>query len=399
LSYEEAETIFLQNNLSLISEQLNIESQKAELIQAKVWPNPELSVSEINLWKNPNMNSSPPFFGSFGENQQIALELNQPIPTAGKRRKLIALEKTKLEISEQYFEELLRELKLELRTKLLELNYIQKYSEIYNHLLENISINLRALKNQYEKGNISKSEYIRLKTHKLEVNKDFIELKNNTNQLQKDIKTFLSLPPNIEIIINEDKLIKDLESFKNISIEDMISIAKENRTDYKLALLEVDYSYKLLKYEKSQLVPDVAIGATYDRSGGVMPDFVGFGFSLDLPLFNINKAGIKKAKINMEMAENNKKQIVNNIENEIYFSYKLLQEALEFHGIIEFSEEEDLDILFNKYDENFKSRNISMLEYIDFVNTYLSTKKIILESEKELGQRIEEFKFYTGNIQ
>lgn len=134
LSYEEAETIFLQNNLSLISEQLNIESQKAELIQAKVWPNPELSVSEINLWKNPNMNSSPPFFGSFGENQQIALELNQPIPTAGKRRKLIALEKTKLEISEQYFEELLRELKLELRTKLLELNYIQKYSEIYNHL-------------------------------------------------------------------------------------------------------------------------------------------------------------------------------------------------------------------------------------------------------------------------
>ena len=40
-----------------------------------------------------------------------------------------------------------------------------------------------------------------------------------------------------------------------------------------------------------------------------------------------------------------------------------------------------------------------MLEYIDFVNTYLSTKKIILESEKELGQRIEEFKFYTGNIQ
>ena len=52
-----------------------------------------------------------------------------------------------------------------------------------------------------------------------------------------------------------------------------------------------------------------------------------------------------------------------------------------------------MDILFNKYDENFKSRNISMLEYIDFVNTYLSTKKIILESEKELGQRIEEFKF------
>ena len=49
LSREEAEAIFINNNLLLIAEKLNIESQRAEVIQARLWPNPEFSISEINL--------------------------------------------------------------------------------------------------------------------------------------------------------------------------------------------------------------------------------------------------------------------------------------------------------------------------------------------------------------
>src|SRR5690554_8105941 len=48
ISREEAEAMFLQNNLLLVAEKLNIESQRAEVIQARLWPNPEFSVSEVN---------------------------------------------------------------------------------------------------------------------------------------------------------------------------------------------------------------------------------------------------------------------------------------------------------------------------------------------------------------
>ncbi|HLU50928.1 MAG TPA: hypothetical protein VKZ42_02100, partial [Flavobacteriaceae bacterium] len=86
LSRQEAETMFLQNNLLLISEKLNIESQQAEVIQAKMWHNPEFSISEVNLWKNSTVEPSPPFFGNFGRNQQISFELEQLVQTAGKRK-------------------------------------------------------------------------------------------------------------------------------------------------------------------------------------------------------------------------------------------------------------------------------------------------------------------------
>lgn len=96
ISRDQAETIFLQNNLLLISEQLQIEQQKAEVIQAKLWPNPSFSINEVNLWATDKQTAgqevSPPFWGNFGRNQQVGFEIEQLIQTSGKRKKRIALE-------------------------------------------------------------------------------------------------------------------------------------------------------------------------------------------------------------------------------------------------------------------------------------------------------------------
>jgi|SRR5690554_3802436 len=140
LTRDEAEALFLQNNLLLIAEKLNIESQQAEVIQARLWPNPEFSVSEVNLWRTSQVESSPPFFDDFGRDQQIAFEINQLIQTAGKRKKLIALEKVDVAISEQYFEDVLRGLKLELRSQINELQYVQQSAKLHEHLIENINV-------------------------------------------------------------------------------------------------------------------------------------------------------------------------------------------------------------------------------------------------------------------
>src|SRR5690554_3571861 len=51
LNKVEAESVFLQNNLMLLAEHLSISKAEARLIQAKVWPNPTLTVDQVNLWK------------------------------------------------------------------------------------------------------------------------------------------------------------------------------------------------------------------------------------------------------------------------------------------------------------------------------------------------------------
>ncbi|MDO5614741.1 MAG: TolC family protein [Cruoricaptor ignavus] len=396
ISKQEAETIFLQNNLLLISEKLNIESQQAEVIQAKSWANPEFSISEINLWKNSTVEPSPPFFGNLGRNQQIAFEISQLVQTAGKRKKLIALEEVDVSKAEKYFEDLLRGLKLELRNKLIDLQYIQHSIKVHQKLIESISILTNAYQNQLSAGNISKAEYIRLKAQHLEINKEILELNHQSNEVQKELRLLLRLSPTFSIEITDDDFMKSAKSYEMLFADQTIESAKENRPDYKLALLEEDYSQKRLAYEKAQRTPDLKFGVNYDRNGSTMLNFVGVGVSFDLPFFNRNKGNIQKAQISIENAKIQREQADLTIRNEIYLSYQLLQQATDFLNTIEIDYETDLDLLLESYTKNFTARNVSMLEYFDFMDAYLSNKKIILEAQKNVAQKTEELNYSLG---
>ncbi len=400
LSRNEAEAIFLKNNLQLISEKLNIESQKAEVIQAKLWENPTLSIGEINFWatdrQTGGQEASPPFWNNYGKNQQISVGIEQLIQTAGKRKKLISLEQVDVSKSEQYFEDLLRALKLELRNKLTDLQHIQQSIKVHQNLIENIATLTNAYKNQLDKGNISKAEHIRLKAQELEITKEILELTNTSNNIQKELKLLLRTDATATLEITDDGFIKNTTPFKSVFIEQVFENAKENRPDYKLVMLQEEYSNKLLSYEKAQRIPDITFGVNYDRNGSTMLDFVGFGVSFDLPVFNRNKGNITKAKIGIESAKLLTQHTVNTIENEIYLAYKSLLQAIYFVEKIEPEYESDLDLLLENYTKNFKLKNVSMLEYIDFIDTYLGNKKIILEAQKDINQKAEEFNYYLG---
>src|SRR5690606_18750677 len=104
----------------------------------------------------------------------------------------------------------------------------------------------------------------------------------------------------------------------------------------------------------------------------------------------------KKAQISIENAKVQKEQTILTIENEIFLSYKSLQQAIDFLNKIDTDYEADLDLLLENYTKNFTSRNVSMLEYFDFMDAYLNNKRIILEARKEVNQKAEELNYSLG---
>lgn len=396
LTKEQAENIFLQNNLLLISENLNIEKQKAEVIQARLWPNPEFEISEVNLWRTTGVESSPPFFGNFGRDQQISFELNQLIETAGKRKKLVALEKMDVEKSEQYFEDLLRNLKHELRTQLSELHFVQNNIKIHENLVENLDVLLNAHHNQLEHGNISRAQYLRLKAQKLEIAKKILGLEQSAIEIQKSLKNLLRLNPDINIEIIDDFNDNNIQKWKDLLFEQLLEIALENRPDYQLSLKNQEYANKLWDYEKSLRVPDLTFGVSYDRNGSTMLDFVGFGVALNLPIFDRNQGNILKAELNIEKAEIEKQEKQLTLENEIFLSYQSLLQTIDFYENIDSDFENELDMLLENYTRNFRQRNLSMLEYLDYLDTYLENKNILLKTKKDIQLKIEELNYQLG---
>lgn len=396
ISRDKAEALFLHNNLLLMSEKLNIEKQKAEVIQARLWPNPSFSISEVNLWKNQTVESSPPFFGNFGRNQQVSFEINQLIQTAGKRQKLIALEEIDITKAEQYFEDLLRGLKLELRNKLTDFQFIKQSINVHKYLAQHISTLTDSYKKQLDHNTISQATYTRLKAQELKINKEILSLNVQLDEIRKELKVLLQINPATSLEITMDNFSRNTQAYKSVFMEKLIEEAKENRPDYKLTLLEKEYADRLLVYEKAQRIPDFTLGVNYDRNGNTMLDFIGVGVEFDLPIFNRNKGNIQKAKINIEAAKIEQNKTLITIENEILLSYKLLLKTIEFYEKIDVDYNQNLDFMLESYTKNLAKKNLSMLEYFDFLDTYIENKTIILESQKDINQKIEELNFYLG---
>jgi cobalt-zinc-cadmium efflux system outer membrane protein len=116
LTILEAEARFLQKNLLLYAQKLRIDAERALLLQARLWPNPTLSMDQMDFFAP----STPEYraLSEFPRFYQIAVSFSQTLLTAGKRLHSITLQKAAIHIQEAAFADLLRNLRYNLHTHL-----------------------------------------------------------------------------------------------------------------------------------------------------------------------------------------------------------------------------------------------------------------------------------------
>src|SRR5690554_2255916 len=399
LNKTESEAIFLKNNLLLLAENLSISKAEASLIQAKVWPNPTLTLDQVNLWKPKSIEGQelvPPLSGDFGRNQQFGISIEQLILTAGKRRKLMALEKVGVEQSKQYFEEVLRNLKIEFRYQLNQLNYLQTYKDIYKNQLTSIDQLVNAYRNQVEAGFLNKGEYIRLRASSLEILNNLHNLENDLNEVQHNLKVLMNLPSTTQFVLQADGLAVNIQELNNLNIAALIDTAHNNRPEYQISKLQEDYAVKYLAVERAERVPNLALIGEYNRGDVIYTDFIGFGVAVDLPVFNRNKGNIRIAELEIQQAQLNQQFVTSGIEKEVSLAVIQFRRALEFIQQIENDYEDELDQILNAYTQSFKNKNIDIVQYLDFLEAYLENKNIILQATVDLRNRAEELNYAVG---
>jgi len=392
---KEAESIFIANNLDLISQKLEISQAEARVVQAKFWPNPKLSISEVNLWRTYDIEQQPALIGNWGKNTQISAEIEQVIQTTGKRRKNIELQKIEVDGEKYELQEVLRELKKLLRNTITEMIYNQEQQKLYHNQISSIEKLTKSYQNQLNLGNISKSEYIRLKAQEIEFKKKLISLHQDIEEQQAELKALLIIPSSSYIVISDplkmpDKQISELELSK------WMDIAKENRPDILLTKNKEKYAQKNLELQNALKTPDIALSLGYDRGGNIMKDFIGLGVSFDLPVFDRNKGNIQEAKLEITKSGYETCKNILKSENEIVSVFQNYIRTQQISHEIDDLYETTLDGLLTSHEKNFRLRNISMLEYMDFLDTYISNKMIILDTKKELNQYYENLQYAVG---
>lgn len=401
LTRQEAEALFLDQNLDLLAEKLEIPKAEAAVLQAKLWPNPTFSVDEVNFWALPGQiepldEELPPLFGNFGKHFQFSFGIEQLIQTAGKRKKLMAVEQVTADKAYGYLEDLLRNLKIEFRNLLTELQFLQFQERIYQEQIEEIQELATSFQRQVDLGHISRSELVRLRALELQFAKYGQEIRKEINEVQKELKILMRLSSDSHLVISDEDFLVDPSQIRELNLSELLGSARESRPDLKLASLDEKYYERLFDYEKAQRTPDINLKVGYDRGGNILYNFIGFGVDIELPVFNKNQGNIESARIGMVQSQLKYDQKLEHIENELVLAYRNLMEALDFYENIDTEYENSLEDVLSGYIRSFQNRNISLLEFIDFIEAYIENKEIILEAGKDLHLKAEELNYSLG---
>lgn len=391
LNRSTAENIFQENNLSLLAEKLNIDIAKAQTIQAKVWPNPTFSISEVNLWSNATAETMPALWRNYGKKQEFGAQIEQLLITAGKRKKRIAIEKLNTEMAAEYYEDLLRSLKIELRNDLSELEYNQELQIIYKNQLASLKNLLQSYTNQLKEGNISQDTFIRLRAAELEYRNELKHLQADNEKMQTQLKVLLHLNPYSKLVIKSQEIKNALIP----SLKTLIQFGLENRPDLRNAALKERVSESKVSLENALRIPDVTFQASYDRGGNIMQNFFGVGFSVDLPIFDRNQGNRKVAEFALEQSKIEIDNAVLKAKSEIIESFNNYIRIQELQQEFQDGYENQLDTILEKYTENFLIKNISLLAYLDFAEAYIKNKTIIINLKKDLNQSLEGLRYTT----
>lgn len=388
------ESLFIENNLQLIAQEMNISIADAEIIQAKQWDNPELSIESVNMWASDNQQYEAGL-KPFPKDAQFSIELSQLIKTAGKRGKLVNMAKTSKEISIQEFEHMLRSLTVELRVLIRETEYLQAYEHTLNTQKKSVESLIEAFEKQVRQRNIAQTELFRLQSGWIEIEREINETKTELNKKQTYLKSLLNISPftSLQIESSDNETPKPELAW----LTDLLGIGVQSRPDIKIEQLQSEFYKNAFAYEKAQRVPDITLSVTYDRYGGVWKDFTGIGISFDLPIFNRNKGNIRAAQISLEQRQHLLNHRQNIAQNEITEAFANYSQAYAFYHKIAGNELlSNLDEMLDLYTKNLLNKNISMLEYIDFMESYRDNKQTLISAKREMYISFSELQFAVG---
>lgn len=393
MSLQDCELAFQKNNLQVLAAQYNINMADADIMQAKIWELPQIS-GYVNAY-------NPEDKRAFDVGRAKGAEITQLIYLGGKKKNEIQFAKSNKELSQLQFNQLLVDLRSRLRDNYYNLIYEQKKQISIDGQLKYMNELLSAYKIQTDKGNISLKDYVRLQSIVIQLNNDKIEINNNILAFQQNMKILTGISdnilPNISKLDENDILISqpfgDLEILKEKALV--------NNADYLYNLRLIENSKLFAQWQKSLNTPDLNLGAEYDQNSGTFRNEINLKVGIPIPLWKVNKGNVEKAKYAIQQNEKNSEYQKLNLETQVESAYQTWKNQYDQYFELKPVDVENLNTVYDGILKNFRSGNVSLMDFTDFLESYRQTvlqiyemKKQIMISAEQLNQLVQTKIFY-----
>jgi cobalt-zinc-cadmium efflux system outer membrane protein len=392
LTLPEAEKIFLDSNLQLLAQRFNVDATQALIIQARLWPNPNFNISnglyntQTHKWlqiANPN-------------DAEQSAQLSQLIVLAGKIKKQTRIAETNYLLAEYGLYDLLRTLKLALRSTYFNIYYLQQTAKVYDEEIGSLKTIVAAFEQEVGNGYIAEVDVVRVQAQLYSLQAEYQALVDNVNDQESQIRLLLQVKPSVFLVPVIDTAAINATNPLQYPVQTLMDSAYKNRTDLMIARGNLRLSQQNYTLQKALAVPDLTAGVGFDRHGSYIPNFTSVGLGIDIPIFNRNQGNIKSARINIDMNKTQLTLTQKTLEEQVTRGVQKAVDADKLIKQINPAFAAHFDKLAAAMLENYKNRLVRLLDFLTFYDSY---KTNIVQLNTILYNRVnamENINFFTG---
>ncbi|MCC7050841.1 MAG: TolC family protein, partial [Bacteroidia bacterium] len=311
-----------KNNPTLKEEQVSVAIAQADVITAKLKPNPTLNNQSLQMTKSSHF-YTPQWYGA--KNRQIWWQFTKPFQIAGQRQNRIAVANKNVSLIEKKYNETERNLFLDVSEKWLEVYTAQKQWQIIQIAKSNIDSLVYTNQIRYKNQVISQTDLARTellaKQYNIQNKTALQEIKNR----QSELTYLLGVQTNV-VIDTADSFLFTISQ----NLDSLIKESLQTRSDVQIKKSLISLSESNIKLQKSLAYPKPEVGTIYNPQNTI--PYAGIYATIDIPVFSRNQGEIKKSYLLKEQAEKSLQGIQAQIQTEItvaFADYELQKKNIE----------------------------------------------------------------------
>ncbi|MFP4165317.1 MAG: TolC family protein [Chitinispirillaceae bacterium] len=289
VSFSKAREVILNHNFGIKAAQSRIEAARADVEQAKVYPNPEVSIGLGNL--------------GVGE---IEIGAAQKFELGGKRKLRRETALSEVRAYENSHKLVEAELEAEIVRRFIPIAVTEKKLALVDSVISNAQTTAEQITGRIEAGASRKTDLLRVEIELEQLQLERSGLERALNQARR---RFASLGGNESSrLVNVNGDLNEAQIPALDSLLNAVALSPRMKA-YELQIAGLETRKQQLRTEA---VPDLGASAAYVRNNKEGANSVGVGFSMGLPLFNHNVDAQRSVEFQKKsLLEQQKNQLVN----------------------------------------------------------------------------------------
>ena len=383
VTIEQAMQEALENNLNLLAERYTLSIADAQIVTARLRPNPVLSLGGDHL----DLLGTGFNDGNRAGPSEASARVDFVFERGGKRQYRIAVAEQGRAIAQLQLLDTIRTLRLDTQNACVDVLIAKANVTLAQENRQALNDIVKVNTARVQAGDLAAVELERVRIAALQFENDVNKSESTLLQARIKLQTLLGRSTPLESFDVVGELRRDAQS---ASIEDVLQQALTFRPDYQALVLNQARSVADLRLQIAQGKVDYTIGTEYRRQQGVngIGDSLGFFVSVPLPVFNRNQGEIERAQREQEQIATRLRALEATIRTEVRTAYQQYATARRVLQRIETSMLAPAAHVRQTVEYSYRHGQSRLVDFLDAQRTFNETRQSHNEAQADYARSL-----------